>query len=146
MVYLLSFFFLLIRRPPRSTRTDTLFPDTTLFRAGRARALALRAADADAARHDDLLDVGGRTRVQRLDREPRVRLKDAPCWVVGRIVRQGVRADHVEDRLDHLQAARLAVVGGQRPLVRYSRARLLHHIVAQPKHHVYLRPEQQAPN
>src|SRR3546814_11604385 len=27
------FFFLLIRRPPRSTRTDTLFPYTTLFRA-----------------------------------------------------------------------------------------------------------------
>src|SRR3546814_17365566 len=26
----------MIRRPPRSTRTDTLFPDTTLFRAGRA--------------------------------------------------------------------------------------------------------------
>src|SRR3546814_483203 len=24
----------MIRRPPRSTRTDTLFPDTTLFRAG----------------------------------------------------------------------------------------------------------------
>src|SRR3546814_11522366 len=30
---LLSFFFLLIRRPPRSTRTDTLFPYTTLFRS-----------------------------------------------------------------------------------------------------------------
>src|SRR3546814_1488572 len=27
------FFFLMIRRPPRSTRTDTLFPDTTLFRS-----------------------------------------------------------------------------------------------------------------
>src|SRR3546814_18091791 len=26
-----SFFFLMIRRPPRSTRTDTLFPYTTLF-------------------------------------------------------------------------------------------------------------------
>src|SRR3546814_183014 len=25
--------FLMIRRPPRSTRTDTLFPDTTLFRS-----------------------------------------------------------------------------------------------------------------
>src|SRR3546814_16323873 len=48
------FFFLLIRRPPRSTRTDTLFPDTTLFRsvpavgdvpdllAGRNRARAVR--------------------------------------------------------------------------------------------------------
>src|SRR3546814_13225503 len=27
-------FFLMIRRPPRSTRTDTLFPYTTLFRSG----------------------------------------------------------------------------------------------------------------
>src|SRR3546814_19811378 len=30
----LCFFFLIIRRPPRSTRTDTLFPYTTLFRSG----------------------------------------------------------------------------------------------------------------
>src|SRR3546814_11964870 len=29
------FFFLMIRRPPRSTRTDTLFPYTTLFRSGQ---------------------------------------------------------------------------------------------------------------
>src|SRR3546814_17548389 len=29
------FFFLMIRRPPRSTRTDTLFPYTTLFRSIR---------------------------------------------------------------------------------------------------------------
>src|SRR3546814_2167549 len=29
------FFFLMIRRPPRSTRTDTLFPYTTLFRSNR---------------------------------------------------------------------------------------------------------------
>src|SRR3546814_18739286 len=28
------FVFLLVRRPPRSTRTDTLFPYTTLFRSG----------------------------------------------------------------------------------------------------------------
>src|SRR3546814_4830319 len=31
IVYIL--FFLMIRRPPRSTRTDTLFPYTTLFRS-----------------------------------------------------------------------------------------------------------------
>src|SRR3546814_18662815 len=31
------FFFLMIRLPPRSTRTDTLFPYTTLFRSHRAR-------------------------------------------------------------------------------------------------------------
>src|SRR3546814_790564 len=39
------FFFLKIRRPPRSTRTDTLFPYTTLFRSpgprDEARALAV---------------------------------------------------------------------------------------------------------
>src|SRR3546814_3277895 len=40
MVLILSsyvFFFLMIRQPPRSTRTDTLFPYTTLFRSGLAR-------------------------------------------------------------------------------------------------------------
>src|SRR3546814_2587290 len=31
------FLFLRIRRPPRSTRTDTLFPYTTLFRSGTRR-------------------------------------------------------------------------------------------------------------
>src|SRR3546814_12035426 len=31
------FFFLMIRLPPRSTRTDTLFPYTTLFRSSRRR-------------------------------------------------------------------------------------------------------------
>src|SRR3546814_3183830 len=35
LVQLLFFFFLMIRRPPRSTRTDTLFPYTTLFRSRR---------------------------------------------------------------------------------------------------------------
>src|SRR3546814_12127181 len=30
---ILLIFFLMIRRPPRSTRTDTLFPYTTLFRS-----------------------------------------------------------------------------------------------------------------
>src|SRR3546814_11012017 len=34
MILLFSvLFFLMIRRPPRSTRTDTLFPYTTLFRS-----------------------------------------------------------------------------------------------------------------
>src|SRR3546814_5000695 len=32
-VNLQFFFFLMLRRPPRSTRTDTLFPYTTLFRS-----------------------------------------------------------------------------------------------------------------
>src|SRR3546814_3593751 len=32
-MFVFSVFFLMIRRPPRSTRTDTLFPYTTLFRS-----------------------------------------------------------------------------------------------------------------
>src|SRR3546814_18106696 len=38
------FFFLMIRRPPRSTRTDTLFPYTTLFRSLVARSPSGQAA------------------------------------------------------------------------------------------------------
>src|SRR3546814_13116181 len=34
-------FFLRIRRPPRSTRTDTLFPYTTLFRSAKHENLSL---------------------------------------------------------------------------------------------------------
>src|SRR3546814_18237105 len=33
MLFLYSLFFFIILRPPRSTRTDTLFPYTTLFRS-----------------------------------------------------------------------------------------------------------------
>src|SRR3546814_5838891 len=41
---LLFVFFLMIRRPPRSTRTDTLSPYTTLFRSGEGRAGKVAAA------------------------------------------------------------------------------------------------------
>src|SRR3546814_13237546 len=49
------FFFLMIRRPPRSTRTDTLFPYTTLFRS-----LHILSGDSDALdRLQALADPGG---------------------------------------------------------------------------------------
>src|SRR3546814_13041824 len=56
------FFFLMIQRPPRSTRTDTLFPYTTLFRSAAAppdlkhRAQAL-ADEAQAARESEAAAV-----------------------------------------------------------------------------------------
>src|SRR3546814_11115376 len=37
----------MIRRPPRSTRTDTLFPYTTLFRSSRGEQPPLRVVPAD---------------------------------------------------------------------------------------------------
>src|SRR3546814_14162667 len=43
-MFISVFFFLMIRRPPRSTRTDTLFPYTTLFRS-LERALGLAAVE-----------------------------------------------------------------------------------------------------
>src|SRR3546814_6167092 len=47
-------FFLMIRRPPRSTRTDTLFPYTTLFRSsGLAGAVGVHFVD----QHGDVVGV-----------------------------------------------------------------------------------------
>src|SRR3546814_21072976 len=45
----------MLRRPPRSTRTDTLFPYTTLFRSLRQPQLA--AAAAEHAHHPALLQA-----------------------------------------------------------------------------------------
>src|SRR3546814_14602897 len=64
------FFFLMIRRPPRSTRTDTLFPYTTLFRSLRPLA-------------------GGREEG---------RSQAQPCEHLGRHRRRGGRAAEAGDR------------------------------------------------
>src|SRR3546814_7396268 len=50
----LSFVFLRIRRPPRSTRTDTLFPYTTLFRSGQLAGVYIRTADTVTFDRDDI--------------------------------------------------------------------------------------------
>src|SRR3546814_19582138 len=53
---LLSFVFLMIRRPPRSTRTDTLFPYTTLFRSNNGnRRDSTIAGNTDASMKDQLI-------------------------------------------------------------------------------------------
>src|SRR3546814_10946362 len=44
------FFFLMLRRPPRSTRTDTLFPYTTLFRSALLLSIILAHAELVARR------------------------------------------------------------------------------------------------
>src|SRR3546814_18691353 len=62
-----SLFFLMIRRPPRSTRTDTLFPYTTLFRS-------LPAADADRLPPDRL--DGGEEEVPAVQDRDREQVQD----------------------------------------------------------------------
>src|SRR3546814_4193560 len=51
----------MIRRPPRSTRTDTLFPYTTLF---RSRQLHGRARGRSLAGDPDVLDPGRATAME----------------------------------------------------------------------------------
>src|SRR3546814_14732391 len=67
------FFFLMIRRPPISTRTDTLFPYTTLFRSGIPIGAAVP-ADQRSAHHrgdrgeDDGSDVSTGRRLYQMRR------------------------------------------------------------------------------
>src|SRR3546814_19541271 len=56
------FFFLMIRRPPRSTRTDTLLPYTTLFRSEIAAELGsdiLMTVTNSSERLNRLIEDGG---------------------------------------------------------------------------------------
>src|SRR3546814_9349458 len=71
----------MIRRPPRSTRTDTLFPYTTLFRSPRAqRVVHEEAGTRDAAdeeyqpRHHDRRENGVEEREAAVAQEVRRRL------------------------------------------------------------------------
>src|SRR3546814_9102224 len=50
-LYFILFFVLMIRRPPRSTRTDTLFPYTTLFRSCRPLACPIPLSVKSSFRH-----------------------------------------------------------------------------------------------
>src|SRR3546814_13173580 len=85
---LFCFFFLMIRRPPRSTRTDTLFPYTTLFRsqarmpfsADKETCMSLWTIDASAVAEDS-------------------RWQDFPIWA-GVVVRRPGRGDRKSTRLN----------------------------------------------
>src|SRR3546814_1504840 len=54
MVECVIFFLLMIRRTPRSTRTDTLFPYTTRFRSGFEYAIGFGRGAAERDHHDDV--------------------------------------------------------------------------------------------
>src|SRR3546814_18640409 len=57
----LFIFFLMIRRPPRSTRTDTLFPYTTLFRSDLLDRITAPACVASSSRPERLAHTLGLT-------------------------------------------------------------------------------------
>src|SRR3546814_2455038 len=66
MCFMSFFFFLMIRRPPRSTRTDTLFPYTTLFRSARGKIDPHQGADFERVAE---LGFGERMHVRRVGAE-----------------------------------------------------------------------------
>src|SRR3546814_15787425 len=90
------FFFLRIRRPPRSTRTDTLFPYTTLFRS---------LGDLRGAQHEGG-DVVAERGFARRARSVGVAIPVAPATLrLGRIARLTLEQHHfllLADRVDGL--------------------------------------------
>src|SRR3546814_12054762 len=94
------FFFLMIRRPPRSTRTDTLFPYTTLFRSVTAE-----------AHHDALVawlrgDAQMATRVFELGEVP---TDDPPSWYIVLTSSLGDRSEEHTSELQSLMRISYAV-------------------------------------
>src|SRR3546814_3393964 len=98
------------RRPPRSTRTDTLFPYTTLFRSTAATVPRLRPV---AERSDNRVDQ----RVIELgQRHQRSRQRRADPDIVDQITQQQ-HVDRIEQRRDRERARAPADAGHQRQLV-----------------------------
>src|SRR3546814_19367208 len=103
------FFFLMIRRPPRSTRTDTLFPYTTLFRSH---------VEAREAGH---LRALGRRRLRRLQMLPGRAVQSRPAAPAHDLVIGRVELDEVEGKALLVEAAQLRrIVVGEPPQDRKS--------------------------
>src|SRR3546814_977153 len=95
------------RRPPKSTRTDTLFPYTTLFRSAQPRDAAQRAfpagdAAGDAAEHGiaDLVPIAVVDRFEAVDVDQQQRRGQI---VVARAFEQGGHA-RSEEHTSELQS------------------------------------------
>src|SRR3546814_1282844 len=121
---------LMFRRPPRSTRTDTLFPYTTLFRAdhshrrindavhdgaGRCRRVGAvrvpqrqqrRHLRAEGARRDDR-DAGSRTEADARPARPRGTLDRYASW--REAVRESARSEEHTSEIQSLMRISYAV-------------------------------------
>src|SRR3546814_4122328 len=106
----------MIRRPPRSTRTDTLFPHTTLFRSARFlhRAHQLRQMRLDlvvAVAGDERHAAGHMTRVQRVEQaQQHVGLEAQPAFHADRIADAAqIRSEEHTSELQSLMRISYAV-------------------------------------
>src|SRR3546814_8769593 len=93
----------MIRRPPRSTRTDTLFPYTTLFRSRGAIGLLGRIAEENALTViNNSLVEGGRTAVPGARGHSAFNLSGIRhCRIVGRSCRRAATHGCALDDLDY---------------------------------------------
>src|SRR3546814_14137164 len=113
------FLFLMIRRPPRSTRTDTLFPYTTLFRSS---CFGEEALIADERRNASVTTLT-RARLMRLAKDDLRKLLNEP----------------LERRLPFADARKMADAGKARWLdVRLPREFQTHSLPGAIKLHLYI--------
>src|SRR3546814_18422112 len=106
------FFFLMIRRPPRSTRTDTLFPYTTLFRSIECREIEFAERQLQPAMQKvPRADRGARARVarHRVGRHAEQLERKAPLQAEG--MERGAPGQP-RDRIGDAVAERDSFVGG----------------------------------
>src|SRR3546814_2697963 len=96
----------MIRRPPRSTRTDTLFPYTTLFRSHRVPALLVT----DVEQLVLGVRAGQFERVERVVEDDRAGRRVEPHVLVPEL--DQVRLVDVEHVADEAHAALIAQFGG----------------------------------
>src|SRR3546814_6093598 len=97
----------MIRRPPRATRTATLFPDTTLFRSSRPR----RGVVAPARRRRQAGRPGPVPRRGRAASRTR-RLRDAACPTpIGQTTPRRQRSEEHTSELQSLMRISYAVYG-----------------------------------
>src|SRR3546814_16312438 len=95
-------FFLMIRRPPRSTRIDTLFPYTTLFRSAVARQTKVNGG------------IAARPGVNHADTDLVVAGVGARCWST-LCLKSGI--DYTRNRCDYRCSRRRVPVAEDRKSV-----------------------------
>src|SRR3546814_13627184 len=104
-------FFLMIRRPPRSTRTDTLFPYTTLFRSHVPPVVVALTLVVGIGQHAVHLVGAADDRGARLGRSGVVGAAEVQALVARPGRGDGVHVGHAQGRLDdHLEADALLSV------------------------------------
>src|SRR3546814_18626054 len=93
---------LMIRRPPRSTRTDTLFPYTTLFRSPILLIVKKPGADVGEA---DILDYLKDKVAKWWLPDEIVFVDELPHTATGKILKRQIRDDYKDYRLKSLAEA-----------------------------------------